>query len=89
MIWMLFLLAGLLGIPLILQARQAKSARVPPLSQWPVVDLTQPLTPAMPLWPGDPALAIQPWATYAKEGYLTNRISMGEHSGTHWATPNT
>jgi kynurenine formamidase len=32
---------------------------------------------------------IQPWATHAEEGYFINRIAIGEHSGTHWGTPNT
>ncbi|QYO63445.1 cyclase family protein [Leptolyngbya sp. 7M] len=55
---------------------------------WRVVDLTHPLTTAMPLWAGDPAIEIQPWASYDQEGYLINRLTIGEHSGTHWGTPN-
>lgn len=54
-----------------------------------VVDLTQPLRSNIPLFPGDPAFEIQPWASYDKDGYFINRISIGEHSGTHWGTPNT
>lgn len=59
------------------------------LTNWRVVDLTQPLRPDMPIWPGDPAFEIEPWASYATDGYFINRISIGEHSGTHWGTPNT
>jgi kynurenine formamidase len=55
---------------------------------WKVVDLTHPLTPEIPLWTGDPAIEISPWATYDKEGYFINRMAIGEHSGTHWGTPN-
>lgn len=69
-------------------AAQAQSG-VPPLTDWQVIDLTQPLTPDIPIWPGDPAFEIEPWATYEEDYYYINRISIGEHSGTHWGTPNT
>jgi kynurenine formamidase len=59
------------------------------LQTWHVVDLTQPLRSTIPIWPGDPSFSIQPWASYTKDGYFINQISIGEHSGTHWATPNT
>lgn len=62
---------------------------VPALVDWQVIDLTQPLTPDIPIWPGDPAFEIEPWATYEVDYYYINRISIGEHSGTHWGTPNT
>src|SRR5690606_30745942 len=62
---------------------------IPPLTEWQVIDLTQPLTPNIPIWPGDPAFEIEPWATYEEDFYFINRISIGEHSGTHWGTPNT
>lgn len=65
------------------------TAQMPPLSKWRVVDLTHSLSPSIPVWPGDPRVEIQPWATYAKDGYFINRIAIGEHSGTHWGTPNT
>jgi kynurenine formamidase len=58
-------------------------------ADWRVVDLTQPLTPDMPIWPGDPEFEAEAWAAYETDGYFTNRISIGEHSGTHWGTPNT
>jgi kynurenine formamidase len=58
-------------------------------ADWRVVDLTQPLTPDMPVWPGDPGFEVEAWATYEADGYFTNRISIGEHSGTHWGAPNT
>lgn len=59
------------------------------LSSLKVVDLTQPMPEAIPLWPGDPDYEIEPWATYDEDGYFINRISIGEHSATHWGTPNT
>jgi kynurenine formamidase len=61
----------------------------PPLTAWQVVDLTQPLTLDMPIWPGDPAFEIEAWASYEEDYYFINRIAIGEHSGTHWGTPNT
>lgn len=67
---------------------QARST-VPPLTDWQVIDLTQSLNPNIPIWPGDPAFEIEPWATYDVDYYFINRISIGEHSGTHWGTPNT
>jgi kynurenine formamidase len=57
--------------------------------QWRIVDLTHPLTPAIPIWSGDPKFKIKPWTAYDKDGYFTNEITIGEHSGTHWGTPNT
>lgn len=59
------------------------------LADWQVVDLTQPLTLDIPIWPGDPAFEVEPWASYETDGYFINRIAIGEHSGTHWGTPNT
>lgn len=88
--WLLFMFIGLLLILLTTQPRssQAQSA-FPSLSEWQVIDLTQPLTTTMPIWPGDPEVEIQPWASYDKDGYFINRLTIGEHSGTHWGTPNT
>ncbi|HEY9627033.1 MAG TPA: cyclase family protein [Coleofasciculaceae cyanobacterium] len=90
---MLIMLMGAIAILSITQIiTQACSAPAQPLflplSQWQVVDLTHPLTPTIPIWPGDPKIEIQPWASYDKEGYFINRVTMGEHSGTHWGTPN-
>jgi len=59
------------------------------LKQWHVVDLTHPLAPDMPVWPGDPPFEQAPWTTYEKTGYLSHRFSIGDHGGTHWGTPNT
>ena len=71
------------------QPLPAPASEPPPLTEWQVFDLTQPLTPDMPIWPGDPEFEIEPWATYEVDEYFINRISIGEHSGTHWGTPNT
>ncbi|MDR9897394.1 cyclase family protein [Aetokthonos hydrillicola Thurmond2011] len=88
--WIIITLSVLIVVLLIVNIRlsQAKT-QTRSLCQWQVVDLTQPLTSTIPIWSGDPRVEIQPWATIANEGYFINRIAIGEHSGTHWATPNT
>ena len=48
-----------------------------------VVDLTHTLRPGIPYWPGDPAVELTPVASLGSEGYLLNRIALGEHTGTH------
>ena len=52
-----------------------------------VVDLTHPIKPGIPLWPGDPPVQFETTASLAAEGYFLRRFSMGEHSGTHISTP--
>lgn len=83
------LIAASASLSLMAQSNAQAQSAIPPLTDWQVVDLTQPLTPDIPIWPGDPAFEIEPWATYEEDFYYINRISIGEHSGTHWGTPNT
>ncbi len=52
-----------------------------------VVDLTHPIRPDIPRWPGDPPVEFEPVASIGKDGYRLRRFSMGEHSGTHLSTP--
>jgi len=52
-----------------------------------VVSLTHPLHEAIPVWPGDPYPSIEPVASYAANGFLLQRITLGEHSGTHLVAP--
>ena len=52
-----------------------------------VVDLTHPIRPGIPLWPGDPPVEFEATATIPGDGYFLRRFSMGEHSGTHVSTP--
>ena len=55
----------------------AANAQTPPpaLTDWRVIDLTQPLTPDIPIWPGDPAFEVEAWASYENDGYFINRIA--------------
>lgn len=52
-----------------------------------VIDLSHPVTPGMPRWPGDPPVAFDIVAQRNRDGYFLRRFSMGEHSGTHLASP--
>ncbi len=51
-----------------------------------VVDLTHPITPDMPHWPGDPPTTLETWAALPVQGYRLGRLCIGEHSGTHIGT---
>ena len=51
-----------------------------------VVDLTHPIRPGVPIWPGDPPVEFETAATIRADGYFLRRFSMGEHSGTHIST---
>ena len=52
-----------------------------------VVDLTHPIRPGIPIWPGDPPIDFETTATIPGDGYFLRRLSIGEHSGTHISTP--
>ena len=52
-----------------------------------VVDLSWPIQPGIPLWPGDPAVEFQVMANLDSDGYFMRRFSMGEHSATHMNAP--
>lgn len=51
------------------------------------IDLTKPLTPRSPAFPGDPKTHIEPIASIAKDGFAGHRIDMGVHAGTHVDAP--
>lgn len=47
----------------------------------PVIDLSQPLRPGMPVFPEDPEVAFEPAA--AVPPWRVTRLALGSHSGTH------
>lgn len=53
-----------------------------------VVDLSQPIHPGIPLWPGDPPVEFEEVADFATYGYYLRRFSIGEHSATHMNASN-
>ena len=52
-----------------------------------VVDLTQPLGPDTPGWPGDAPFAATVEETVAVDGSYVRRIDLPEHLGTHFDAP--
>ncbi len=48
-----------------------------------IVDLSHPVHPGIPRWPGDPFVEFLPHSEIEGDGYFLRRFSMGEHSGTH------
>lgn len=54
-----------------------------------VLSLSHTITPAIPLWPGDPPVVFETVATIEQNGYFLRRFSIGEHSATHINAPNT
>ena len=53
-----------------------------------VVELSQKISPRIPLWPGDPKVVFKVVATMAKDGYYLRSFTIGEHSATHMNAPN-
>lgn len=52
-----------------------------------IVDLTQPLSPVTPMWPGSgPPRAVDE-AAIASHGFLSRRLTLSEHTGTHLDAP--
>ena len=54
-----------------------------------VLDLSHPITPDIPLWPGDPAVEFHGVSQRDRHGYFLRRFAMGEHSGSHLVSPST
>ena len=52
-----------------------------------VISLTHDVHEAIPIWPGDPHLSFEPVASIEADGYFLQRITLGEHSGTHLVAP--
>lgn len=52
-----------------------------------IIDLSWPLAPDMPLFPGDPPVAYAPMGSLEAEGYLSHLASLPAHSGTHVDAP--
>lgn len=56
-----------------------------PSCQW--VDLTVPVATGMPVYPGDPEVAVGPALTVPADGVNVLRLRMGSQSGTHVDAP--
>lgn len=51
------------------------------------VDLTHPIQPDSPVFPGDPPYSATPHARLADDGYRVTALRMGSHQGTHMDAP--
>jgi arylformamidase len=52
-----------------------------------ILDISLPIFPGMPIWPGDPAPALEPVTTLGCHGVQTSRLIVGTHTGTHLDAP--
>jgi len=52
-----------------------------------VVDLTAPLGPDTVMWPGEPGPTIEVTEIVEVDGSFGRRVTIGEHSGTHFDAP--
>ena len=52
------------------------------------IDVTLPIAPGMPVYPGDPAVAITPWSSITDEAeFNVSALQLGSHTGTHVDAP--
>ncbi|MGD0264462.1 MAG: cyclase family protein [Candidatus Methylomirabilota bacterium] len=51
-------------------------------------DVTRPIDHAMPVYPGDPEVSVEPWLSIARGAPVNvSRLAMGSHTGTHVDAP--
>lgn len=83
--------AGALFVPILLATVISQAEGPAPkkmvLSNFSVVDLTHVLKPGIPVYPGGEPFQITKLADIS-QGYYLNKISLGEHTGTHVDAPN-
>ena len=70
----------------IVKAKEGHMAMIE-LAKYQVVDLTHAISPEMPIWPGDPRTEVVQVSTIKNQGYFLNRLTIGEHTGTHMGAP--
>ena len=52
-----------------------------------VMDLSHPISGGMPVWPGDPAAALERVSDVERDGFQVTRLTLGSHTGTHMDAP--
>lgn len=52
-----------------------------------IADLTHPIAPGMPVWPGDPQTSVRPAASVRQDGCSVAQVTLGTHCGTHMDAP--
>lgn len=59
-----------------------------PLTGFQFIDLTHPITPQVPVFPGDPPASFTPHSTLTDDGFQVTSMALGSHLGTHVDAPN-
>jgi arylformamidase len=52
-----------------------------------IIDISLPITPEMPIWPGDPHPELELVTTLEIDGVQVSRLVLGTHTGTHLDAP--
>jgi len=52
-----------------------------------IIDVSVPLGPDLPVWPGDPPVEIRPVSSVESDGVAVSEIRMSSHAGTHLDAP--
>jgi arylformamidase len=52
-----------------------------------IIDISLPIAPGMPTWPGDPGPELRPLTTLEIDGVQVSQLVMGTHTGTHLDAP--
>jgi arylformamidase len=52
-----------------------------------IIDISLPISPAMPIWPGDPRPQLTPVTSLEVDGIQVSRLVLGTHTGTHLDAP--
>jgi arylformamidase len=52
-----------------------------------IFDLSRPVAPGMPVYPGDPEVRFRLHAGYREHGYRVTEVTLGTHAGTHLDAP--
>src|SRR5687767_8132219 len=52
-----------------------------------ILDISLPIFPGMPTWPGDPSQGLEPVTTVEHHGVRVSRLVLGTHTGTHLDAP--
>ena len=52
-----------------------------------ILDISLPISPDMPVWPGDPRPELEPVASLPRHGVQVSRLILSTHTGTHLDAP--
>ncbi|WP_269850735.1 cyclase family protein [Methanosarcina horonobensis] len=52
-----------------------------------IIDITVPISPSTPIFPGDPEPSVENICTLEKDGFAVSKLVFGSHTGTHVDAP--